>query len=334
MKILQILFILLLETISLFWVISWSYADWPFRPSSIWQLWLGYVLLHSLAVSGFVWCLNKWLPKHHRIPRYSAKVTLVTLTWLMPMVGMIGVGLMFYAVVRFPKAQDNRVWRRASKPELPNEPVFQPEQQFGVGGLKDILLHHPSPERRLAAVNACRYIQAREALPLLRIAVTDKEDDVRLLAYALIENIEAGVNQRIADLMKRLQRKETDELHLKIGQLYWELFYLDLSDGPLALNYLNAAKRHFSASLQQRTTANGLLKLGRVYLALRDLEAAKATFERAEAMGAVRATVALYLAEIAFEQQRYDAVRLLLCQAESADHEQLEQLKGHWCRAS
>lgn len=51
-------------------------------------------------------------------------------------------------------------------------------------------------------------------------------------------------------------------------------------------------------------------------------------------MGAVRATVALYLAEIAFEQQRYDAVRLLLCQAESADHEQLEQLKGHWCRAS
>ena len=67
------------------------------------------------------------------------------------------------------------------------------------------------------------------AMPLLKLALTDKTDDIRLLAYAVIEKIEFNINRRISLLKKKLQRKASAETLQRVAESYWELCYLGIA---------------------------------------------------------------------------------------------------------
>ncbi|MFO6383442.1 HEAT repeat domain-containing protein, partial [Pseudomonas aeruginosa] len=79
---------------------------------------------------------------------------------------------------------------------------FRPKEKrldmmFSDGGLQDVLRHAPDPNQRLTAIFATRRMPGKEAIPILKLALRDPADDVRLLAYSMLDQKESRINQRI-----------------------------------------------------------------------------------------------------------------------------------------
>ena len=75
---------------------------------------------------------------------------------------------------------------------------------FNDGGLQDVLRHAPDTEKRMAALFATRRMPPREAIPILKLALRDPADDVRLLAYSMLDKQESEINLRIEAALRQL----------------------------------------------------------------------------------------------------------------------------------
>ncbi|MGZ0843230.1 HEAT repeat domain-containing protein, partial [Klebsiella pneumoniae subsp. pneumoniae] len=67
-----------------------------------------------------------------------------------------------------------------------------------------VLRHAPDPNQRLTAIFATRRMPGKEAIPILKLALRDPADDVRLLAYSMLDQKESRINQRIEAALGRL----------------------------------------------------------------------------------------------------------------------------------
>ncbi|GLP96343.1 tetratricopeptide repeat protein [Paraferrimonas sedimenticola] len=294
--------------------------------------WISYASSHSIAAISFTALFWLILPMRYKTPLYASMGFIFVIAISMPLVGMLGLTLIFLVALYLPSKQDDQLWQRSEIVELPQHVESIEASQFGSAALKDILLFNPSDERRLIAVNACRFLPEKVAMPLLKIALTDKVDDVRLLAYAAIEKMEFSINQKIDALTKKLKQKESAEAHYQIASLYWELCYLEIAEGPLQLHYLEQAKHYLQRSLDLKPSAQTKLKLGRVLLQLQEFDQAKVYLEQAHASGLLATQVVPYLAEVAFAQGEYYKTAELLKSLPESSNIALSQLKEYWLR--
>lgn len=294
--------------------------------------WLSYASTHMLAALSFTLLCWLVLPMHFKVPVWSAMLFILVIAFSMPVIGMMGLATIFIVALYFPKAKEQQLWRRSEALELPVHPESLAEQQFGSAALKDILLFNPSFERRLIAVNACQYLPVREAVSLLKIALTDKVDDVRLLAYAAIEKNELKINEQIDQLKNALKRTDDAATNFQIAVLYWELCYLGIADGPLKLHYLNQAKAFLLKSEQRTPSTRSQLQLGRVLLELQEYEQAMHYLELAHKGGLLMKQVAPYLAEAAFAMGDYDHAALLMKHLPVRPGEPLYEQREFWRR--
>lgn len=327
MRIILILLALILETLSVYIAVFDIFLDnYP-----AWWRDVAYAVSHGMAAILFTYFCMITLPERYRTPKLKAKIFIFGASFTMPVVGILGLSILFYTVLKWPKKPDERIWRFAEPPVLPIEPSLEAPNQFGTAGLKNILLYHHNLERRLEVVVACRHLNERNAIPLLKIAVKDREDDVRLLAYAIIERIEDTLNKKIDQLKAILELNETVDLLLKIGDLYWELYYLEISDGTLSTSYLNIAQKYYEKALEKQQDPETHFKLGRVYVASAQYDKAKDSFEVVLDSGNYIIKIAFYLAEIAFHSGDYSSIRPLLnVVPTNPSLTNLHEIKGHW----
>ncbi|CAM3777430.1 tetratricopeptide repeat protein [Rheinheimera salexigens] len=292
--------------------------------------WLGYASSHAISTASFTIVCWLVLPMQYKRPVIPAIAFIFTIAFSMPVVGMTGLTLIFLIALYFPKKQQGMGWQRSDVLQLPlHSDVFE-HSQYGTAALKDILLFNPSEDRRLIAVNACRFLPQREAMPLLKLALTDKVDDVRLLAYAAIEKIEFAINQKLDVLNTSLTADENSATYYQMAALYWELCYLGIADGPLKDHYLTQAKQYLLQAEQLQPTAQAQLKLGRVLLELKQYPEAISYLQQAKHNGLLLRQVAPYLAEAAFATGDYKSIDNLLRNIPTTDGENLNELKEFW----
>ena len=324
MKILLILITLIAESLSIYG-----------QATGIWTNWAWFWLLHGVAATIYTLACFMLLPEEYKRPLAQSILFISVVAFAMPIAGMIGLTMLYIVLVNWPRKSNPIIWRRAEHIQLPTESQTISASMFGVAGLKDILLYHPDPERRLAAVKACRYIPNREALPLFRLAVTDKEDDIRLLAFSFIDKMENNLTSKINNLKAKLEKTESYSTLIQLGELYWEFYYLGLSDGAITKNYLDSARHYFEKAAEKEHRGQIYIKLGRVHLALNNLDEALRNFETAIEHGTSGNKVSLYLAEIAFKRKEYSKISQLLCKCEeTTDDEQTDELQEYWCASS
>lgn len=291
--------------------------------------WLGYAINHAISTASFTLFCWLVLPMKYKSPVIPAMAFIFVIAFSMPVIGMLGLTLIFLIALYFPKKKTDKGWKRSEILELPlNTDIFEGER-YGTSALKDILLFNPSEERRLIAVNACRFLPQREAMPLLKLALTDKVDDVRLLAYAAIEKIEFAINQKIDELNSDLKNYDA---YYQISTLYWELCYLGIADGPLKQHYLTQAKQYLLKAEEIQPTAPAQLKLGRVLLELQDYPNAIYYLQQASQNGLLLRQVAPYLAEAAFATGNYQSIKPMLNSLPTAAGENLDEIKEYWSR--
>lgn len=177
----------------------------------------------------------------------------------------------------------------------------------------DNLLCSQNPEKRLNAVYATLKLNDKSAIPLLRMALRDSVDDIRLLAYALIDRKEQRISERIECARQSLITPLTTNsqyLYRCIVKDYWELAHLGLVEGE-TLNYvLDKACEYAQLGLQHYPNDRGLhLQYAKLLLRLKKTSQAYDEFKSAETLGVDRKKLLLYYAEIGFLQRRYGEVK-------------------------
>ncbi|OUS24831.1 hypothetical protein A9Q98_13115 [Thalassotalea sp. 42_200_T64] len=322
MKYLCLLIALLFEIIATFGLLL--------TPSA--QPLVDYLLYHGLASAGFAFGFQSLISVYYQQARWVLLLCLFGLIFFIPM-GWVIVMAVFIALI-IPKEQQDDFIEVTNRKSLPFEPFkFSDAPHQGLGGLGEIIRHAADPEKRQMAVMALNNVTERDAIPLLKIALRDIDDDVRLLAYARLDQLENEITHQINQYQVLLDSEDLQTqttYHRLIAEQLWELSYLGLSEGETQRYHLEQALVHAQSSLKNKESTGLRLMLGRIYLALGQYQLAHQAFIAAQAAGEPAKRVLPYLAEVAFLQKRYSQVTSSLAQLGKTEQSALNQLKEYW----
>jgi tetratricopeptide (TPR) repeat protein len=179
------------------------------------------------------------------------------------------------------------------------------------------ILRDLSPERagrRFQALLATRRLGARDAVRLLKLALKDPSDEVRLFAFARIERMRGDVEASVRQLGAALEEADPEDrpvLALRLAQANWEIAYLGLAEGAVREHALRDARLHATEACRARprTNAPAEFLLGRVLLAQGKHGRAHDALRRALDAGYARSRALPYLAECEYRLRRWKDVR-------------------------
>ena len=192
-----------------------------------------------------------------------------------------------------------------------------------------------NPERRLTAVYATLKIRDQDAIPLLRMALSDSVDDIRLLAYALLDRKENKLSKNIKKLKQQLENKSNIKnkfLYQKIANDYLELARLGLVQGETQNYVLKMACKYIELGLKFYPKDAGFcFQYGQALLKLRKYQQAYEQFKKAESFGIDREKLLVYYAELAFYHQNYLEVRDIMKTLDfPTAHPKLSTIANFW----
>jgi hypothetical protein len=270
--------------------------------------------------------IAEMMPARYRRPRVGLLVSLWFLNFAVPVGGMLcSIGaLAIAAVLPQPRAQ------------LPIVPVEEPEfaanligtVSYGRGArLKAELQNSEAGTSfRMTALLAMQTMPARTVSPLLQGMLADPLDDIRLLAYGILDNREKALTQQIlverpkldVNLHPELSDAERAHANRTLAQLYSELIYENLVTGDVYRNAADQADGFAAAALEHDPNDAALWRLrGRLAIARRDLDGADAMLQRAIDCGFPRERMLPWLAETAYLRRDFARVRKLLAEMDN-----------------
>ena len=277
---------------------------------------VAYLLAHALACAILAVVLLPLLPARYRGQPVTAALFLFTLQFAIPFIGSLGLLLGILLALYLPRSTREVPWQEVDIPELPFQPINMDLQIiYSQGGLRQVLREAGSADKRLSALMATRQMNERDAINILQEALKDTADDVRLLAYSMLEQKEKTLAHRAGMLQQALQKAEGQKQAVRqrrLAQTWWEMAYLGLAQGGLKQYYLNSARTLLREMLAEQSRHNDWRLLGRVELALDNIDAADAAFRSALAGGSAPELILPYLGEVAFLRRDFDQVRKYL----------------------
>jgi len=204
-------------------------------------------------------------------------------------------------------------------------PAFDPHQRpqaiFRQAGLRSFLGNPQVPaDARVGAMVALQYVSGRVSSPLLRGVLSDANEDIRLLAYGMLDNKEKGINRAIDAALRQLHVAEESgdetaalDASQHLSDLYWELVYQELAQGDLRDYAIRESLTYCERVLaQQPGHAPLTLRHGRLLHAQGRDDEAEAAYRRALELGLPATRVLPYQAEIHYVRRDFPAVRRLM----------------------
>ncbi|MFO7541399.1 MAG: hypothetical protein R6W97_01130 [Thiobacillus sp.] len=270
--------------------------------------------LFSLFAAGISMLLIQ--PAYRSSPRRTLAYHFV-LAFFIPVLG--GIALILLAI----NARVLNQRYRARPYSAVRMPVFTaapraPALAFGVGSIRERLINPNLPkEMRLKALLTVQNMPGNLSTHLLREALSDPSDDLRMTAYGMLDKGEKHLNQQIQQELKRLEgapsADERGQIFKQLAAHYWELAYQGYAVGELRDFSLNAAWHHAQDAAALRPQDGGLwVMIGRIALARHDTEQATYALDQAQKLAIPPAQVQTYLAELAFQRRDFQAVRRLV----------------------
>ncbi|HEX7489131.1 MAG TPA: hypothetical protein VF341_09505, partial [Anaeromyxobacteraceae bacterium] len=166
-------------------------------------------------------------------------------------------------------------------------------------------------DERVEALSASRTRMDRASVAQLWRGLRDVDEDVRLLAFALLESKTGASYRRIHAHTRELETAEGARrglLNARLAFEHWELAWLGLVQGEILAHELALAEQHARAALEhQQRSASLHLLLGRIQLRRNRLDEARVMLVRAAELGLPADVQRPYLAEVAFREQRFTA---------------------------
>lgn len=307
------------------------------------------IAFHSISSYFLAWGFWQLLPRRYKLPARRTLSFLFVLLLILPVVGALGVLWSIVSALKQPRGRAFQGARIIRLPELPfAPPVIYKAPPYSQGALRQIVYFATRPLKRLKAVMATRHMAPRDAMAVWSKATRDPVDDVRLLAYAMLDNSEKKLADRILAMTEALSETPVgrrNDTHKIIAALCWELVYHRLVQGAVRQHWLETARRHIEVVLTPLAPASGSgaatfagvempgaetleepatstafhagdpdswMLYGRILLEADDLVQAGQAFSKARHAGMGEQKIAPWLAEIAFRERKFGAVRRYL----------------------
>lgn len=274
---------------------------------------LGFIILHAGASVFVAQLALMVLPRKYRQPKLPIAGLFFLLAFLIPLLAFI----LLLAIVLTA--------RFFSKPIIyyPFVKIELPQFTLGNAGIRNSLgegaiqtrLNTPglTTEVRVKALLSAHAMSSRYSVPMLKELLGDEADDLRLLAYGMLDNREKTLNALIHNLLKKLEEcrepRLTELYRKQIAELYWAFAYEYLAEGDMLAYMLKQAEFHARAALETRSDGDLWVLLAQI-LIKREMHAeAEAAFDRAIGLGMPVTRIEPYLAELAYLRHDYQAVR-------------------------
>lgn len=293
---------MLLECISLRPLLG----DVVLDPVTVQQIFLG----HTVANIIMTWAYYRLLP-----PKYQANVLLslslyFLLGFFIPILANIGLLVVYLLGIKNEKISHHGdvLWRITGQPLMPNRaPEVQPIPKFDNYGMLSRLRKSTNIVEHLGIVLATRFMRDENAVPLLNIALKSPEDDVRLLAFSLLEKKQADINTRIEQLRQNLNGKDdTPKIHIAIAKNYFRLVMLGLVHEEMRSQALGKARWHLQETLNENPSdRNSHFILGQVLLEQGEIDQAQSSFTTALELGFAPSDVYPLLAKAAYMRREF-----------------------------
>ena len=145
---------------------------------------------------------------------------------------------------------------------------------------------------------------------VLKSVLSDKNDEIRLLAFSIYSKEEDKINKEILIRLEKLKTAKEEKkarLYMELGELYWEFIFLQIADSELKNFYMDLAMNYFQKSLEIKEIKEVYFYIGRIYLFKKDLEKAKEYFFKD-----INSKTIPYVAEIFFNEKKFDDVKDLI----------------------
>ncbi|SOE94080.1 hypothetical protein SAMN05414139_06882 [Burkholderia sp. D7] len=271
-------------------------------------------LLISLAIA-------RVMPARYRLPRAGLLGALWFLNFAVPVGGVVcTIGALAVAAT-LPRTRAKLPVTHVEEPEFAANLIGNVSYGRGARLKAELQNVDAGTEFRMTALLAMQSMPARTVSPVLQGMLADPLDDIRLLAYGILDNHEKVLTQQI--LVERPKLDETlhpgisdDErrrVNKTLAELYSELIYQHLVTGDVYRNAADQADGFASAALALDLNDASLWRLrGRLALDRYDLDAADAMLQRAIDCGFPRDRMLPYLAEGAYLRRDFVRVRSLL----------------------
>jgi hypothetical protein len=191
----------------------------------------------------------------------------------------------------------------------------------------------PGASPASARVAAARGRDDPGAIARLRRSLADPDEDVRLVAHAVLESRQRRADRNLHDGASELaiapaERRAT--IHRRLAAEHWELARTGLAEGECLVHALERARHHVQAALAEHPGHASLsLLLARVELRAGNAEQAEAALARAVELGLPPAVAAPYLAEAAFLARCFERVRHRL-DAGSTGNAAVDRIRSYW----
>lgn len=245
----------------------------------------------------------------------------------LPVLGALGVAIVALATPHRSSSSD---------PDLIRTPVPGPTAAAASAPpppAARLLKRSGEREGRLAAVAATRGRNDPGSISLLRRALADPDEDVRLLAHAMLESKSRIAYRAIHQETRELEAASgarRGSLHRLLAEDHWELVRLGLVQGECLGEVLGAARRHVLAALEADPECASLhFLLGRIELRCGEPQEAESALLRAGELGLPAPALQPYLAEAAFLGRRFDLMRRRLAEP-ARGNEAVDRIRRYW----
>ncbi len=278
-----------------------------------------YLGLHSSASALVVWVAWRYLPTPYKQPVAPACALLWVFAFFVPAMG----GMLIFAVMHFALRFPHRVRSmRFVELRMPEFSEVQREaterSDLRAGDARSILKSTTLPlETRLRVLVAMQVMQPKAAVPLLLGLLSDSSEDIRLLAYSMMDAWEKDLVQKIQAAQAAYEAAQEDGTPTAIvnalrqlAELNWEQADTGLARGDLRRFALENAAKFCENLLDMDTSMLGTWQLyTKVLIELGQLEKAAMVIDFA-AQYIPAGLVWSLKGQIAYLRRDFEAVRL------------------------
>lgn len=271
------------------------------------------LVLHFISSMVIPWSLCAFMPRH-----FQSNIKIISLLFLLcffiPIISSLCLLLSLTVALYYTKPHKVEVFEYSEpiKAEAVISDVLS-KPDYCNGRIFGVLRFSTDDEKRIKAVLATNQIADASAIPILHVALLDSVDEVRLLAYSILNNkekdIDVVINRGLKQLKSTIVRKEIRAIHHKLAEAYWELSYLGLVKGRARDHILHSAKKHAEQAIRFQSKDMGLfLLLVQILTSLGYFLEASSLLKRIRRDGGSVEKLAARNAELAFELKRFSKV--------------------------
>ena len=279
----------------------------------------GYFSLHAVASAVAAWLAWVLLPTNFKNPFLPTCALLWAFAFFIPVLGVTAILVVVQIANRFPSILRMERYVTVRMPEFSGVQREATERSdLRAGDARRILKDAKQPlETRLRVLVALQSIAPKAAVPLLISLLSDPSEDIRLLAYSMVDSWEKDLVQKIqrADVELAAARQSgSDALIVNtlrlLAELHWEQADTGLARGDLRRFALEHAQDYCEQVQLLDNRAPGIWALNaRILIELGHLAGAVKAIKMARRMRMPMAEAYSLMAQIAYTQHNFQAVR-------------------------